>query len=128
MLNWLKAWLVSSLKDVVVSVVQVEGDKLQAKLRAQVAGEKDACRLCDKFDKVIDEAQRRTLVLVASKGPAWAFLMPVRDKIAREISVHGDKLQEALRNEIKAKGPAVLDKVFDSAQAVLIGRIKALKL
>lgn len=127
-MNWLKRWLVGSLKKVAVAVIQKEGDKLQEKIKAQVAGEKDACRLCDKLDRVIDDAQKMTLVLIATSGPSWEFLKPVRAKIAKEVGAHGDKLQEALRNEIKAKGPGVVDAVFDKAQATLIANIEALSL
>src|SRR3990167_5118654 len=128
MFKWVKGWIVGFLKQAAIAVVQKEGDLLQYKLKAQIIGEKDTCRLCDKLDRVIDEAQKRTLVLVASSGPIWAFLLPIREKIAREITTHGDKLQEALRAEIKSKGPTVIDKVFDAAQAVLIARIKAIAL
>lgn len=127
-MGFIKAWLVKSLKKVAVAVVQKEGDSLQFKLRAQVNGEGDACRLCDKLDRVIDEAQRRTLVIVASSGPTWEFLKPIRAKMAEEIGAHGDRLQEKLREEIKAKGPGAIDAVFDKAQATLIANIEALSL
>lgn len=127
-MGFIKAWLVKSLKKVAVAVVQKEGDVLQGKLRAQVNGEGDACRLCDRLDRVIDEAQRRTLVLVASSGPTWEFLKPIRAKIAEEITVHGDKLQSKLREEVRVHGPKVIDQVFDRAQATLIANIEALSL
>ena len=126
--GWVKSWIVGSLKKIAVGVVQKEGDSLQAKLKAAVVGEGDACRLCDKLDKVIDEAQRRTLVLAASSGPSWAFLKPLRAKIGEEITAHGDKLQKKLREEIKAKGPGAVDAVFDRAQEALIKNIEALSI
>lgn len=128
MINWLKGWLVGSLKKIAIGIVQKEGDSLQWKLKAQVAGEADSCRLCDKLDRVIDEAQRRTLVLVASSGPTWDFLKPLRAKLAEEIGAHGDKLQAQLREEIKTKGPGAIDAVFDRAQSALIDNITALSL
>lgn len=127
-MGFIKKWLVGSLKKIAIAVVVKEGDSLQFKLRAQVNGEGDACRLCDKLDRVIDEAQRRTLVLVASSGPTWEFLKPIRAKLSDEISAHGDRLQEALREEIKVKGPVAIDAVFDRAQAVLIANIEALSI
>lgn len=127
-MGWLKNWLVGSLKKIAIKVVQAQGDSLQWKLKAQVSGENDACRLCDKLDKVIDQAQRQTLFLVSSKGPKWEFLKPIRAKMIEEIEAHGDRLQEALREEIKAKGPVVIDQVFDRAQAALIANIEALSL
>lgn len=128
MLNWLKSFFVEALKKVAVAIIQKEGDALQAKVRAQLDGGGDSCVVCDRIDRVIDEAQRRTLVLVASSGPTWAFLKPLRDAMAKEIGAHGDALQAKLREEIKANGPKAIDAVFDKAQALLVGRVQALQL
>lgn len=127
-MTWLKKWLVKSLKDVAISIIQKEGDHLQHQIRAQVAGEADHCRLCDKLDRIIDSAQNRTLVLVASRGPAWAFLLPVRQQLRDVIRQHGDSLQNKLREGIKKNGPQAIDKIIDSAQAVLIKNIEALSI
>jgi len=125
-MNFIKGWLLKALKKASVAVVQKQGDEMQAELRAQVACGGGACDICDRLDRVIDGAQRKTLFLVATSGPSWAFLKPVRSKIAEAVLAHGDKLQAKLREEITAHGPKVLDAVFDKAQAVLIANIEAL--
>jgi hypothetical protein len=123
MLNWLKGLFVASLKRVAIYEVEVWGDKLQRDLREAVAKEGPGA-----IDRTIDAAQARLKAALETRGPTWAFLKPVRAKLAEAVQEFGDTLQAQVKKEVGSYGPTAVDLAFDKAQAALIARIEALAL
>lgn len=115
--------ILGGLKKLAIREVQKEGDRLQAELRGRLAKEGPGS-----IDRTIDAAQRRITVAIKTQGPTWAFLDPIREKIAEALQAWGDKLQERIKKEVASYGPTAVDLAFDTAQKELIAAIEALQL
>mgnify|MGYP001561727429 CR=1 FL=1 len=104
-------------KGALKSLVQIEGDALQARLKVALCEEGSKA-----IDKNIDRFQasiKRGLVLL----PLHA---EVEEKLKVAVQEEGDKLQEKLHAAVRDGCPGALDAACDALQATLMARIDAL--
>lgn len=126
MFNWLKAlnpktWIVNSLKNAAIGIVNSEADVLAGELKAAIAKDGPGA-----IDRTIDAAQARIIAAVKTKGPTWAFLEPIRAQVADAIQGFGDDLQGKLDAAVKDNAGTAVDLVFAQAKAILLARLQAI--
>lgn len=105
-------------KAMALKVVRREGDKLQARLVAEVSshGPQSIDRLCDQF-------QLNLIYCVERLG-----FVPdsICKQIAAAIQEKGDEMQKRLHQEFDERGAGFLNDAFDRAQAALEKHINTL--
>lgn len=122
-MNFIKGLAVGLLKRSIAPLLNAEIDSLANNLKKEIG-----IRGPKAIDSVIDAAQARAITLVRTKGPTWAFMLPIRDQVASAIQVFGDQVQEKLDAEVSAHGDQAVDLAVAQAKTLLLAKIDAISL
>ena len=108
----------AAAKKILVKAVQVEGDRMQKKLKDELDRKGPAA-----VDSLFDGWQARLITAVNSAK----FVPPgLRDAAVAIIQREGDRLQERISQLLRDRGGEGIDLAFDTAQQAIIERIEAL--
>ena len=102
----------------VIKLVQVEGDKLQAKVNLAIAQQGP-----DAVDKLFDSWQGKLLAGINTLKFLPEFM---RHGAVVIIQDEGDKLQAMVKDAALKSGPIGVDAAFDFSQNAIIERVNAL--